>query len=1127
MRYEAPKERIIGLETSKIEHYTEMTVATELSKIMDQIIKSEDLPFFGTRVEVTTSGTTKRADIEVYSKVNGSKGKVVCVVEVKRPAWPLNSFIEQALGYAWRKGAQFFAVCNINRAQIFTTSREMSYDNLLRRKVFKITRIKHLEEIDREDVRNDLYGNLKQFLYVLSSLVKKEIRELPKLRIEDGLIFDLVDFVESIYIPVSDKIRHSYKTNKDYRKDIRKWFEEQALEFTEDDEDFDRIARQYSYLLLDKILFYEILRKTYDLPSLVKEKIKDGNLLIKKFHERFASVTETYNYDTVFGMNFIDRLPLPNEVVENVVELINLLNLYDFGSLNYETIGDIYQKLIPKEKRHPLGQYFTPSEVVDTILGFCIKSPKDVVLDPGCGAGTFLVRAYSLMKFLQPTKSHKEILSQLYGIDIAKFPAHLSTINLVIKKPDEYKVFPNIINKDFFRVFPEKEFYEVYYDAVSLDKREKKVKVPFVGAVVGNPPYTRQEEIKEVGKEVKESSYKENLEQLIKSEWNLKNFPRRAGIYVHFSLHALKFLGKNGRFGFVTSNSWLDVEFGKILQEIFLKNYKIVAVIEPKLERWFEDADINTAITILEKCDNENERDNNLVKFVQLKSKLKNLLPEDDDDRWKFIKKLVEQIENSKELFENEIFRIYTKSQKELWKEGYDEEEKKYVGSKWGKYIRAPDIFFKILDNGEMKFTKLASIAEIKRGYIPWPYEFYILDAEQVRKFKIEKEFLRTIFRSPDESNKIFLDKEQFNKFLLVIDRSIDQLKEKNVLKYIKWGENQKYKKINKKDWFRLEKRNPSSLISVRTPYNRHIVFLNNLDLAVVDHVEISVQNKEFYCTLLNSSIYMLLREFYGRSTLGLGTLKVEVMDVKTFPIIKYSTLTELQIKKILTVFQKISKRQIGTVYEEIGANSPEEVSLNKIKSDRRELDKIVMGEILGLTEKDQLEVYRAVIDLVKSRIERARSVEKVKTEEKDVKLDKISESVGSKMKDKIFMQRIPQDFKDDEYKVVKLPDDEGIPKISSDVSGIYLEFEKNRIKCSSLAEAKFLFFAFLQRLREVKVSSDKKIVNSISESFSKFLQEVRQGIKEEIDEIYIKDEKRPILEKMSEEKLWNLLSKD
>jgi len=40
---------------------------------------------------------------------------------------------------------------------------------------------------------------------------------------------------------------------------------------------------------------------------------------------------------------------------------------------------------------------------------------------------------------------------------------------------------------------------------------------------------------------------------------------------------------------------------------------------------------------------------------------------------------------------------------------------------------------------------------------------------------------------------------------------------------------------------------------------------------------------------------------------------------------------------------------------------------------DRRELDKIVF-EVLGLTKEEQLEVYRAVLELVKNRLLKAKS---------------------------------------------------------------------------------------------------------------------------------------------------------
>ena len=64
-------------------------------------------------------------------------------------------------------------------------------------------------------------------------------------------------------------------------------------------------------------------------------------------------------------------------------------------------------------------------------------------------------------------------------------------------------------------------------------------------------------------------------------------------------------------------------------------------------------------------------------------------------------------------------------------------------------------------------------------------------------------------------------------------------------------------------------------------------------------------------------------------------------------------------------------------VFQELGANSPTEVSFEKVRPDRLELDKIVLRDILGLSEKEHLEVYQAVIDLVKSRLEKAKSVGK------------------------------------------------------------------------------------------------------------------------------------------------------
>lgn len=76
-------------------------------------------------------------------------------------------------------------------------------------------------------------------------------------------------------------------------------------------------------------------------------------------------------------------------------------------------------------------------------------------------------------------------------------------------------------------------------------------------------------------------------------------------------------------------------------------------------------------------------------------------------------------------------------------------------------------------------------------------------------------------------------------------------------------------------------------------------------------------------------------------------------------------------------------QREVKSIFEELGLPKPnkeysnirpEDVSLEKVLPDRRELYKVVF-EVPGLTEEEQLAVYRAVVELVKNRLVKARSV--------------------------------------------------------------------------------------------------------------------------------------------------------
>ena len=127
-------------------------------------------------------------------------------------------------------------------------------------------------------------------------------------------------------------------------------------------------------------------------------------------------------------------------------------------------------------------------------------------MDPTCGTGTFLIRSYNRLKQYGP-KAHHELLNQIWGIDIAGFPAELATINLCRQNFGDYLNFPRVLRKDFFDVVvgDEYEFPPPKKGAKIQDRIS--VKLPKFDALVGNFPFIRQELIEKV-----ENGYKKKLE---------------------------------------------------------------------------------------------------------------------------------------------------------------------------------------------------------------------------------------------------------------------------------------------------------------------------------------------------------------------------------------------------------------------------------------------------------------------------------------------------------------------------------------------------------------------------------------------------------------------------------------
>lgn len=1150
----------------KFDHHTEWSAAIMVIEWANEIIRELNLPLGSARGE-KRGIDGKRPDILIYESPQSTK--TICVLEFKPPYFdPFNEeeLKEPARQKASRRGAPYFCTCNFKQLIWFNTERVNRLEPEEKQIVekYELSAMEDLDAIEEPRFKSSVKRNLERFLRDLVEISSGKKPE-PLLPIDEFLIYRLQQKIKVLQIHYKKVVEDEIKS-PEFAKKLQKWFIEQAWTFAWQDADYEKAARQAAYLLVNKILFYNVLqskRKDLDPLEIPKSLTKSG-LLQKTLQNYFDYVLRNIDYETIYSTDFIDQLAFPDnkDVVEEVKELIEILNRYNFAQLGFDVIGRIFEKLIPTEERHVLGQYFTNPDVVDAILKFCLKKENDKVLDPACGAGTFLVRAYQHKKGMNPRLSHEEILETLWGNDIAKFPAHLTTINLAINDLTVEENYPRVIQKDFFDLLPEKVEFKLpekwrEVTLKGLGEKEKAIIHPrWFDCVVGNPPYTRQEEIADMtgqGIGYKERLIKKALYKLgpKTKENTLAQISKRAGIHAYFFVHGFKFLYEGGRFGFVVSSSWLDVDYGKGLQEFFLNNYKVVTILESKVERWFEDADINTCIVILEKCtSSKKERDENLVRFVQLKKPLRHFIPlaenmwEKQVKRLEEIDKLIKTILGHSDYYENEELKIFPKKQSELWEEGFDFERNKYVGSKWGKYLRAPEIFFKILEKGKDKLVPLKHVADVRFGIKTGANEFFYLTEEEIKKRGIEKEFWmhkdekgkwapNYVIERALESKKPEIDLSALKKRVLFIHKSSKELKNAKVLSYIKSGERSGYNKRPTcasreptRSWYDLGENINDIIAFPERVRLRHLILYNPERISLNKNLY-GIETKDdtiakVLAILLNSTLTSLYLELFARQPGGGGgPLDIDVYVAKDIPI-----LNEILIKNYSSRLFRVPllSRKIESIFQEIGASSPEEVSLDTVNSSRRKLDEIIMGEILGLTREERLEVYRAVVDLVKSRIEKAKSFGKRKKTKEGLDIELLTKTILERIgknnlakfyKEKILSQQI---YHRD------LPKPSDAIKIENTLLGWELVSRKEKIECLNETQARYLKVWLEAGLGKVAVPVEIKYLDTVIDELESIMSHTKKVINEYLSSIFDRKTRERILHRVWQEVLKSLV---
>jgi hypothetical protein len=288
------------------------------------------------------------------------------------------------------------------------------------------------------------------------------------------LIEDLRSFVDFMTPFIQDAIAPGGRFREDVIRIVREHFGRTGYTPTP-----EGLAREMAYVLLNKIVFYKVLERYYKLPELKPlyevGAVQTCNAYLAKLREFFdKAIEDSKDFETIFRTGVYDAVDVieNEEVLKTLDWLVRLIDHYKIEKLG-DIIGFIYEDLIPGEERHRLGQFYTPRPIAELIVKWAVRSPDDKVLDPGCGSGTFLVEAYKRLAELKLRKPyneiryvsmdvHRQILRQLYAIDINEFPAHLTAMNLAMKNVRVPSPETNVFVMDYFTIVPTQELMAPY-----------------------------------------------------------------------------------------------------------------------------------------------------------------------------------------------------------------------------------------------------------------------------------------------------------------------------------------------------------------------------------------------------------------------------------------------------------------------------------------------------------------------------------------------------------------------------------------------------------------------------------------------------------------------------------------
>lgn len=154
---------------------------------------------------------------------------------------------------------------------------------------------------------------------------------------------------------------------------------------------------------------------------------------------------------------FLDPMKAEDSIIYGVVEILQGISL---SKTDLDAKGVAFEHFLGAVFRGEMGQYFTPRPIVEFMVNFLEPTEKDLIIDPACGSGGFLIYALekvrkNLEARLDPQDARDKwkdfALKQVVGIEINSQLARVAMMNMIIHEDGH----TNIENNDAL-TYPER-----------------------------------------------------------------------------------------------------------------------------------------------------------------------------------------------------------------------------------------------------------------------------------------------------------------------------------------------------------------------------------------------------------------------------------------------------------------------------------------------------------------------------------------------------------------------------------------------------------------------------------------------------------------------------------------------